>query len=289
MTIPGEFPPQRVLTPRRKRAFLSFRRKSDLIWFLTSVIMFSGGTAAFVLAVFFIEKEKDVAPRGEVPSVSSLPAPAPAEPSAPVPLDEPPSPAAVSPSPKKTVEKPLPRSGVARSRPAGPPSSASVPIPKTEPKPLGYFLLQQAGPFKTLSDRKAKVVVEAIPSVGEPAIQLSYDLSQGDWVQCFVNVREDFSKYSRIQFLFNGEGPSNTLEMKLVDSDGTNVGMFWPQQTGKKVWTVVDLPLSDLPYLWGGDSTLALKRIRQIFFAVSKKAGDKGGRGRVTIRGIKFS
>lgn len=288
MNTPGGGPPQRVLTPRHKRAFLSFRRKSDLLWFFTSVIMFSGGTAAFVLAVVFIGKAREPIPSLVVPPPLAPVAAALPEPLPPSLAEKPPSPAATAPT-KKPVEKSSGRTGVSRARPLGATNPPPVPVQKSELKPTGYFLLQQAGPFKTLADRQAKLRVDPSESVGESAIQLTYDLSYGDWVQCFVNVRENFSKYSRVQFLFKGEGAINTLEFKLVDSDGTNVGVFWSQQTAKKVWTVVDLPLSDLPYLWGGDSTLELTRLRQIFFAISKKPGDKGGRGRVTIRGIRFS
>lgn len=286
MNTSGGGPPQRVLTPRHKRAFLSFRRKSDLLWFFTSVVMFSGGTAAFVLAVLLIGKTREPIPSLVVPP--PLPPVAAALPERLPPPEKPASPAAAAPA-KKSVEKVPGRTGVSRARPLGATIPPPVPVQKSEVKSPGYFLLQQAGSFKTLADRKAKLVVEPTESVGEPAIQLTYDLSYGDWVQCFVNVRENFSKFSRVQFLFKGEGASNTLEIKLVDSDGTNVGMVWSQQTGKKAWTVVDLPLTDLTYLWGGDSTLELKRLRQVFFAISKKPGDKGGRGRVTIRGVKFS
>jgi hypothetical protein len=290
MNTPGEGPPQRVLTPRHKRAFLSFRRKSDLLWFLTSVIMFSGGTAAFVLALFFIGKTREpIPPAVAPPPLSPVTAPLAATPPPPPPLEEKSPPPETAVPAKKSGGKPVVRAGASRARPAGATNPPSSPVLKTETKPSGTLLLQQAGPFKTLVDRQAKLVVDPIESVGEPAIQLTYDLSYGDWVQCFVNVRENFSKYSRVQFLFKGEGASNTLEFKLVDSDGTNVGMVWSQQTGKKAWTVVDLPLTDLTYLWGGDSTLELKRLRQVFFAISKKPGDKGGRGRVTIRGVKFS
>ena len=138
-------------------------------------------------------------------------------------------------------------------------------------------------------DRGAKLNAASSEAVGERAIRLNYDLSRGEWAQCFLEVKEDFRSFSRVQFLFMGDGSNNTLEFKVVDLDGTNVGVDWPQRTGKTGWTVVDLPLADLLYLYGGDPLLDWRHVRRISFAVSKRRGDQGGRGRVTIRGIKFS
>jgi hypothetical protein len=147
----------------------------------------------------------------------------------------------------------------------------------------------ERGPLKTLVDRWAKLSATRTEAAGEPALRLNFDLSQGEWVQCFLEVKENFKSYTRVQFLFMGEGSNNTLEFKVVDLDGTNVGIDWPQRTGKTGWTVVDLPLADLLYLYGGDPSLDWRHVRRISFAVSKRRGDQGGRGRVTIRGIKFS
>ncbi|MBK8575349.1 MAG: hypothetical protein IPN90_06620 [Elusimicrobia bacterium] len=296
MNTSGDMSPQRVLTPRRKRAFLSFRRKSDLLWFAASLILFSGGTAAFILAVYFVHRAQTpmaIAPQIPAPVIAPAVPPAlPAPPPSPSAVDAPP---AGGPNPRPSSPKSAGNGarGGGDPRPVKRPVAAKIPpapvVKKIESRASGYFLLQQGGPFKSFVDRRAKIAVDRVDdSYGEPAVQLTYDLSQGDWVQCFVNVRENFSNYTRVQFLFKGEGAKNTLEFKIVDSDGTNVGALWSQQTAKKAWTVVDLPLSELTYLWGGDPLLDFRRVRQIFFAVSKKSGDKGGRGRVTLRGIKF-
>lgn len=317
MNTPGDLQPQRVLTPRRKRAFLSFRRKSDLLWFLTSVVMFSGGIAAFVLAVFYIG-----------PTRKSIPMPAATPP--PLPAPERTSLSPLPPSLPSTGIVDRPRADESKARPRTEDRRPSPPLPKPllRPKPLivlrspapapktelkvlppvsdgrdlhrggttsrlqkrrEYLLLEESNSFKSDAENEAKVVVESIDSAGEPAVQLTYDLRGGAWVRCFVNVHENFLNFSRVQFLFKGEGANNTLEFRMVDVDGSTVGTLWSEQTGKKAWTVVDIPLTDLTYLWGGDSTLDKGRVRQIIFVISKKSGDAGGRGRVTLRGIKFS
>lgn len=321
MYTPGELKPQHLLTARRKRAFLSFRRKSDLVWFGLSLILFSGGATALGVAVLYFGRGREPL-AGTVLGPPSL-----AVPEMKFPLPTPPAidePKATPPLAKKPIEN-LPAllegsrtvSAGARARTPSPlhvevknkrppPPGKKAPVPKKKSiDPKGgkitrggtipdsqnkgvYLLLQEAGVFKAETNFNATLAVDTTRSEGELALQLTYALNEGVWVQCFVNVQENFSNYSRVQFLFKGEGANNTLEFKMVDSDGTNVGIFWPQETGKKTWTVVNIPLSDLTYLWGGDSMMELKRLRQIFFAVSKKPGDQGGRGRVIIRGIKF-
>lgn len=272
-TPPGDLHPQRVLTPKRRRSFLSFRRKSDLAWFITSLVMFSSGMTAFVFVVFSLARGREPSP--VIVAAPPLPAPL---------VVSPPSPSeGVGESPRAPVSQVSERPREAKA------PSPRVPALPMEPMAVGPYVLRETASFKTSFDKKAKIEVQPVSSGGEPALELNYDLSQGDWVQCYVNVRENFSKYSRVQFHVQGQGASNTLEFKMVDSDGTNAGISWSRQTGKRARTLVDLPLSDLTYMWGGDRTLDLRRVRQIFFAISKKTGDKGGRGRVTLRGIKFS
>jgi hypothetical protein len=336
MYTPGELKPQHLLTARRKRAFLSFRRKSDLVWFGLSLILFSGGATALGVAVLYFG-------RGREPLVAAVPTPAPllvpgVAPSAPAVhgVDDSQEPRAVvflaaekslgrkgSPlSPTKGTKGSVPSPPIKSKEVRRPPSSLRIEVhekwaplrgqnsgvfPKkgshppeegdlsrgiTLPLPQkreGYLLLKEAGPFKPEHDRKAALVLERLDVDGEPALQLTYDLTQGTWVQCVVNVRENFLNYSRVQFLFKGEGAANTLEFKMADADGAKVGALWSLHTAKNAWTVVDIPFSDLTPLGGGDGTWDVRRLRQIFIAVSKKAGDKGGRGRVITRGIKFS
>jgi hypothetical protein len=149
MNTPGEGPPQRVLTPRHKRAFLSFRRKSDLLWFLTSVIMFSGGTAAFVLALFFIGKTREpIPPAVAPPPLSPVTAPLAATPPPPPPLEEKSPPPETAVPAKKSGGKPVVRAGASRARPAGatnPPSSRFL---KQKRSPVAPFSFSRPAPLK---------------------------------------------------------------------------------------------------------------------------------------------
>jgi hypothetical protein len=273
--IPNERPAHKILSPRRKRSLLSFRRKTDLAWFLLTLVMFSSGMTAFALAGWFLRRPQQP---NEVPF----------ERAAPVALLK--DPIARTPPPPIVVEKPVERKP-ARQKPVAPPPPAKPKRPTTVkviPENKSFNLLQEARSPKREVDGPARLSTKMIDLNGEKELKLNYDLAQGEWVQASLSLRADLRTFSRVQFLFRGEGASNTFEFKVVDSDGTNVGTSWPRQSGNTAWTVVDLVLSDLPYLWGGDTTLDWKRVRQIYFAVSKKKDDQGGRGRVTIRGVRF-
>lgn len=318
MNNPGDLKPQRILTARRKRAFLSFRRKSDVAWFAVSLIFFSGGATALVVAVMYFGRGQHLV-AGTVPG--PFPVGAPEMEFRPTASSVVEGPKEMPPTEKKAIEKSPVRAEVTRATPPvaraltpsprkspkdkrSPPSTlhikvidkwpplpgqkssvrektteaqkkaneparrdlsrgATIPLP---PKKREYLVLQEAGPFKSETDRNAKLGVEPTESEGEPALQLTYDLNEGTWVQSFVNVRENFSNYSRVQFLYMGDGTNNTLEFKMADAAGTTMGAFWPLQTDKKVWTVVNLPFFQLGYLKGGGRHARFEGFAEILF-----------------------
>jgi hypothetical protein len=204
----------------------------------------------------------------------------------PTPLEEfAPPPAA----PEKAVAPPaaVPTKSVAPP-PAPAPRAAGVAAPSAAKSPR-FVVLSGKEVFRTEADRGARFSVTPTSAQGERAVHLYFSFVEGTWGLCALDIREDLSRYSRVQFVFKGDGPANTLEFKLVDSDGTNVGEVWPRRTTKSGWTVVDLRLKDLAFLGGTDPVMDWTRVRRIYFAVSKRPGDAGGKGRVTIRGLSFS
>ncbi|TXH25255.1 MAG: hypothetical protein E6Q99_05965 [Elusimicrobia bacterium] len=257
---------------------LSFRRRRDVVWFVLSVALFSGGIGALIVTTLQWRR---------LTALSITPAPEPIETP---PVAEPP-PTMEEPAPPPEPEKPsleeetpvVPPEPVKKAPPAGP----KKPAPVAEPKGSRFDLLDAGLKFRTLMDRKARLTPAVTPGP-DRTLRLDYDMADGQWVQAFVDLKQDLSKFKRVQFVFTGNGGANTFELKIVDSDGTNVGIDWPRASGRAAATVVDLPLSDLTYLWGGDPKLDWKRFRQIYFAVSEKSGDQGGRGRVVVRGIRF-
>lgn len=269
------------LLPRRKRTLLSFRRRRDVVWFVLSVALFSGGVAALVVTTIqwrrltaLPETERPVPiPDTPPPAATTPPEEPPVVPEPEIPLPEPLEPAPDPEPPKKTTP---------------PPTGPTKPAGKVDPKGPRFELLNTTPKFRSLTDRGGRLTPSLISIGSDRALKLDYDLADGQWVQSFVDLKQDLSKFTRVQFVFNGNGGANTFEFKIVDSDGTNVGVDWPRASGRAASTVVDIPLTDLVYLWGGDAKLDWKRVRQIYFAVSKKSGDQGGRGRVVVRGIRF-
>jgi len=278
---PDDPPAPKPLLPRRKRTLLSFRRRRDVVWFVLSVALFSGGVAALVVTTIQWRRLTALPGSGAPAPVEQEPAPLPNAP------HEDPTPAPEPELPLPEPEEPSP--------PSEPPKKAAPtsPDPKkpaaaVEPKGPRFDLLNTAPKFRSLADRNGRLTPTPVLVGTDRALKLDYDLADGQWVQAFVDLKQDLSKFTRVQFVFNGNGGANTFELKIVDSDGTNVGVDWSRASGRAASTVVDLPLTDLAYLWGGDSKLDWKRVRQIYFAISKKSGDQGGRGRVVVRGIRF-
>lgn len=126
------------------------------------------------------------------------------------------------------------------------------------------------------------------------ALRVSYNLSNnGPFVQITEQIDIDLSRREGIEFFFKGDGNSNTLELKLVDEDGTTFWKVHPEITGKKEWVEVKVPFKEMANfafgtnIYGGDAQLDLKNIRYIIFAVSKKDSDFGGSGFVEIDELK--
>lgn len=296
-SAPSDLQPQKVFTARRRRAILSFRRKGDVVWFVTSLGLFVAGFTALAYTLLQLRRPLVIA-RAPDPAVTPLAPDAAPHPVAPAALTLPVPPA---------VEEPVEVPASAVDVEAEPPVQAEIPAPspvkksraerreaaRTEtppaPRTRAYSLLDDKATTQVLFDKNARVAATPITAVGESALRLDYDFQRGEWVQAFLNIKQDLGKYTRVQFAFNGEGGNNTLEFKIVDADGSNFGATWTHRTGRSAWTVVDVPLAELAYLWGGDNRMDWSRVRQIYFAVSRKSGDEGGKGRVVIRGVTFS
>lgn len=295
-SAPSDLQPQKIFTARRRRAILSFRRKGDVVWFVASIGLFIAGFTSLAYTLLqlrrplVIARPSDPAAAPLAPDVVPHPV-APAAPAAP-PVAEV-SVAPVAPAPVVEAE---PEAPMEAEVPAPPPAKRSRAerreASRTEapaPRARAYALLDDKAPAQVLFDKNARITATALTAVGEPALRLDYDFQRGEWVQAFLNIKQDLGKYTRVQFAFNGEGGNNTLEFKIVDADGSNFGATWTHRTGRSAWTVVDVPLTELAYLWGGDNRMDWSRVRQIYFAVSRKNGDEGGKGRVVIRGVTFS
>ena len=130
------------------------------------------------------------------------------------------------------------------------------------------------------------------------ALEITYDLKERGWV--ILNKRIDptvLSEIEGIRFFYKGTGKTNTIEFKLMYSDGdeyngldTTFGFSINDATVKDDWTQVEVPYEMLECWWSDKSCddnprLDLNKVRKIEFAISNKPedGDMYGSGRVII------
>lgn len=270
MTFESDAIPPKVFTPRRRRALLSFRRRGDLMWFLVSLAMFVAGATALLYTLLQLRRPLVIEKVLEEATTSESNVRAKTDEfGVPTPL----SPVAVPPAAAPaTVPAPV---SAAPTR-----SSADAPV-------ADGGLFAKSPKFQTSVDRDARLAADYAATAQGPALRLMYEFNSGEWVQAYTENPPPLHRFSRVRFSFRGEGGDNTLEFKIVDVDGSNYGLTWKQQTNTP-WVAVDVPLGELTYLWGGDQKMDWSRVRSIYFAISRKPGDTGGKGFVIVRGLRF-
>ncbi|MBN1385204.1 MAG: hypothetical protein JW983_10020 [Elusimicrobia bacterium] len=179
--------------------------------------------------------------------------------------------------------------GVIKDSPKAEPKKEKEPPKKvSEEKPIkgaGTVLdpMDSTEGWNANAEENAKVDLTTVEANGGKAVEVSYDFTGGNWVQMVKEIKMDLSAIIGIRFSYKGEGPANTLEIKLEDEDGSNFGKKWPAATGSKKWTTVTVSKEGLEYWWGGDDKMDWGKTKSIILAVSKKDGDKGGKGKVII------
>ncbi len=80
-----------------------------------------------------------------------------------------------------------------------------------------------------------------------------------------------------ISFALKGEAPSNTLELKMIDSTGENV--WWsnnPNFQFPKDWQTITRKKRQISFAWGPTSDKELKRFAAIELAITAGSGGKG-------------
>lgn len=112
-------------------------------------------------------------------------------------------------------------------------------------------------------------------------IRLDYDFTRGSG---YGIIRKEFSplvplgENYRFSYTIRGEGPSNTVEFKLIDETGDNV--WWTNQTNfpfQSEWKTVTLPKRKIVFAWGpAGADVPLKSVRYLEFAITSYNGGKG-------------
>lgn len=119
------------------------------------------------------------------------------------------------------------------------------------------------------------------------SLVLSYDMGEaGLWVQAFKEGALGLLEGDVLAFAYKGEG-KNSFEIKVEMASGETFGILFEGEVSSPNWQVKEVPLSELEYWWGGTGkTLDPARVRKLFFAVSKKPDDAGGKGHLTIASL---
>lgn len=149
--------------------------------------------------------------------------------------------------------------------------------------------MEEIGEWGAFNDEGATIELDVVKGKQKKAIQISYTLDPGGWVAMDKkDLLLDMSKVTKVRFSCMMTGKINSIELKFIDADGSVFGkIFKGSDIGKK-WKVMNMPLSEMQYLWGGDEKMDWKNVTVISFAVSKKEGDVGGSGKFFIDEIEY-
>jgi len=119
------------------------------------------------------------------------------------------------------------------------------------------------------------------------ALELSYNMGGGQWAGIRKKIKGNISGYKGIRLSLRGEGASNSVEVKLENPDYSNFGKLLSMKSNSGSWTTVEVPFTDLSYLWGDVQELNLKRT-SLHVTVVARDSDDGGIGKLIIDGIEL-
>lgn len=138
--------------------------------------------------------------------------------------------------------------------------------------------------WDTAVDQGSKIELAVVRGKSGNAIQATFTLDPGGWIAFSKRFTADFTKAKAIRFVYKGEGSINSIELKLENPDQGQFGVLLSKKSNESAWTTVEVPLSDFKYWWGGSSKdLQLSKPLRLFFAISKKEGDDGMSGKISV------
>jgi len=121
-------------------------------------------------------------------------------------------------------------------------------------------------------------------------LDINYDLGTGGWVLVTVPQQRNLfcmkELKAAVSFSYEGTGAANSFEVKLEDTDGTNFGWITKPRESVAIKTF-NLPFDDFSnWVAGNSPDMNWRQVKNLLFAISKKAGDEGGRGRIIIKDV---
>jgi hypothetical protein len=141
-------------------------------------------------------------------------------------------------------------------------------------------------------DKGSSINIKSIPGRTGNAIEISYDLKEGGYVEIFKEFNpEILSGTKGIKFFYKGSGNPNTLDLGPRYGDGTIFGVSLDSATVTDVWVPTEVPYTNFDCWWPEDkclyygNNLDVKNVRAIGFVIANdpEEGDVYGSGRVII------
>lgn len=125
-------------------------------------------------------------------------------------------------------------------------------------------------------------------STPNKALRIDYDFTRGSGFGIVRRaIRQDLPANYRFTYRIRGEGPSNTVEFKLLDPSGDNV--WWVNQRDfafPAAWREIVLPKRKVSFAWGpAGAQTPLARAEHVEIAIT---ASSGGKGTVWIDDLKF-
>ncbi|MBY0311092.1 MAG: hypothetical protein K2W85_03390 [Phycisphaerales bacterium] len=120
------------------------------------------------------------------------------------------------------------------------------------------------------------------------ALRIDYDFTRGSGFGIVRRaIAQDLPANYRFSYRIRGEGPSNTVEFKLLDPTGDNV--WWVNQRDfafPASWQEIILPKRKVSFAWGpAGAHTPLKRAEHLEIAIT---ASSGGKGTVWIDDLRF-
>ena len=179
----------------------------------------------------------------------------------------------------------------AQTPPTNPPPS-NPPTPTPIPAIVPAVPVQAAGPTTIVLDSFDSVTqwkatpVEGVEISVHPesngahgrAMRVDFDFhGHGGYAVINRPLRLTLPPNYEISFAIRGEAPTNTLEIKMIDSTGENV--WWsnnPNFQFPKDWQTIARKKRQISFAWGPTSDKELKRFAAIELAITAGSGGKG-------------
>ncbi len=124
-------------------------------------------------------------------------------------------------------------------------------------------------------DKGSSSSISTVTGKEGKALSMEFDLGTGFWAVIGKDINKDLTGLKRIRFYYRYKGNPNTLEVKLIDEDGSNF-LFKKEIKETLGWEQMEINFSQFSYGWGGDAKLNLKNIKRIEVAISKGTGGSG-------------